>query len=77
MAQKCGCKTEILYDEFDGDKVLISYCPMHKAAPDLVAALKEVKLLLDDIYAEDVISSGDLSQAYEKVEKDLALVGKD
>jgi len=44
---------------------------------DLMVALKEVKLLLDDIYAEDVISSGELSQAYEKVEKALAQVKGD
>ena len=42
----------------------------------LVAVLEEVKLLLDDIYAEDVISSGDLSQTYEKVEQALAQVGE-
>ena len=33
----CGCKT-IVWDDKSG--VEIEYCPMHKAAPDLVAALK-------------------------------------
>ena len=43
---------------------------------ELVAVLKEMKLLLDDIYAEDIISSGDLSQAYEKVEQAIAQAGE-
>lgn len=51
------------------------YCDeLRQQNADLVAVLKEMKLLLDDIYAEDVISSGDLSQAYERVEKALARV---
>ena len=33
--------------------------------------LEEVKQLLDVIYAEDIISSGDLGKVYEKVAKEL------
>jgi len=33
--------------------------------------LSEVKELLDDIYAEDIVSSGDLGKVYEKIAKEL------
>jgi len=33
--------------------------------------LREVKELLDDIYAEDIVSSGDLGRVYEKIAKEL------
>ena len=33
--------------------------------------LEEVRQLLDDIYAEDIVSSGDLGKVYEKIEREL------
>ena len=33
--------------------------------------LEEVRQLLDDIYAEDIVSSGDLGKVYEKVAEEL------
>ena len=34
--------------------------------------LVEVRKLLDVIYSEDIVSSGDLGKIYEKIEKELA-----
>ena len=33
--------------------------------------LVEVRQLLDDIYAEDIVSSDDLGKVYEKIEREL------
>ena len=47
MNEKCGCK--IVYghklhdDGLLTDTVTISYCPLHAAAPDMLATLKEVR----------------------------------
>ena len=41
----CGCWHDHMNDE-------IKYCPMHKAAPDLLAALKEVSHARPTRYAE-------------------------
>ena len=37
----------------------------------LLELLREVKKLLDDIYAEDIVSSDDLGKVYEKVAEEL------
>ena len=34
--------------------------------------LVEIRQLLDAIYAEDIVSSGDLGKVYEKIERELA-----
>ena len=39
---------------------------------DLVAALEATQKLLDDLYAENIISSGDLGMVYEKNKQALA-----
>ena len=36
----CGCK--ILIDDSDPEIMELEYCPLHKAAPDMVEALKWV-----------------------------------
>ncbi len=33
--------------------------------------LEEVRQLLDDIYAEDIVSSDDLGKVYKKIEREL------
>ena len=47
---------------------------LHKAealAASRLELLEEVRQLLDDIYAEDIVSSGDLGKVYEKVAEEL------
>ena len=65
----CGCRAITYTDSPWPD---LEYCPMHKAAPDMLAALEATQRLLDDVYSEDIISSRDLYEVYEKNKQALA-----
>lgn len=51
MTEKCGCKVEMV--AIDKDHTIFTfrfdYCPLHKAAGDLLEALKVVKLFFDKL----------------------------
>ena len=59
---ECGCWHNHMTDE-------INYCPMHKAAPELVKALEEIEILGRDIRSTLATSMGNIArQALAQVE---------
>ena len=66
-------EAEALAAEMKGelDKLTQELYDSKYLAASRLKLLEEVKQLLDDIYAEDIISSGDLGKVYEKVAKEL------
>ena len=66
-------KLEMLNDEMKGelDKLTQELYDSKYIAASRLKLLEEVKQLLDVIYAEDIVSSGDLGKVYEKVAEEL------
>ena len=42
MAEECGCKPDYTFVGHGEDATEVIYCPMHKAAPEMLAALKAI-----------------------------------
>jgi len=62
---QCGCKLKQLGHVITA----IEYCPLHKSAPDLYEALKElVKVVDDDSYDIDSFTTQPAKRALAKVE---------
>ena len=69
----CGCRVET--DKHLNTKWL--YCPMHKAAPDMQEALKEVKEVMEISEVSYAIQGQVGKETYLKVIKALAKVKED
>ena len=42
MAEECGCKPDYTFVGHGEDATEVIYCPLHKAAPEMLAALKRI-----------------------------------
>ena len=41
MAEECGCKPDYTFVGHGEDATEVIYCPLHKAAPEMLAALED------------------------------------
>lgn len=85
----CGCN--VVYERYDMPNTYrgrsrIDYCPMHKAAPEMVAALEDVMAMIDQgLLVRNITKDADPKWAIEmmkfamrlnKIQAALALAGE-
>ena len=68
---KCGCRT-YMSDHPNLFVPMVEYCPMHKAAPDLVAALEAADDIMGDVY--DMVDEDKFNAVWKQVSQALAQV---
>ena len=59
----------VLKNDYEAERVALVNA--EATASRCLELLDEVRQLLDDIYAEDIVSSGDLGKVYEKIVREI------